>query len=224
MIVLPGLTSTKKESIPAFIQDMIYMGVSTIALFPTCLDLDDRLLLYRELETFPGIFIPHVHLRADCTAKEIDYLSNRFGTQAFNIHPRSSSHPFLNARDDQKKRIFVENVDMPPERDELEEYGGLCPDFSHWKNAMIFDKPAYRGFGELFRSFKPGCCHVSTVREGDPNHWSGEWDHHDFQRLSDFDYLLEFRDYLPSTYVSLEVENPLEEQLEAVRYLGKLLG
>jgi hypothetical protein len=224
MIILPGLTSTKKERISDFVNDMRYFGVSTIALFPTCLDMDERLFLYRELESFPGIFVPHVHLRSDCRDKEIDYLRNRFGVQVFNVHPRASKHPFMNARPDQLKSIFVENVEQIPESAELEECGGICPDFSHWKNAMLLGKSAYDGFKELFQRFRPGCCHLSALRLGDPNDWSGEWDHHYFKDLSDFDYLAEFRDYLPSTWLSLEVENPLSEQLEAIRYIEKILA
>jgi hypothetical protein len=224
MIILPGLTSTKRERISNFIDDMGYYGVTTIALFPTCLDMDDRLFLYRQLESFSGAFIPHVHLRSDCTDKEIDYLSNRFGSQAFNIHPRASEHPFIKARPDQRKSIFIENVEQIPEEAELEEYGGICPDFSHWKNALLFNKPAYSGFRDLFQRFRPGCCHISAIRVGVPNAWSGEWDHHEFQDLSDFDYLSEFKDFLPSTWLSLELENPLSEQLEAIKYIEKILA
>ena len=60
MIILPGLTSTKKERIPAFLADMRRRGVKSIALFPTCLTRSERQALYAELEDVPGLGIPHV--------------------------------------------------------------------------------------------------------------------------------------------------------------------
>jgi len=76
----------------------------------------------------------------------------------------------------------------------------------------------------LFGRFPVGCCHLSAVRVGVPNQWSGQWDHHEFARLSDLDYLAVYRKRLPARWASLELENGLEEQLEAIDYLGGLLG
>ena len=114
MIILPGLTSTKKERIPAFLADMRRRGVKSIALFPTCLTRSERQALYAELEDVPGLGIPHVHLRSDCGAEEIGYLARRFGTEAFNIHPRASTHPFGPLPPEYAPAIYVENVDIPP--------------------------------------------------------------------------------------------------------------
>lgn len=224
MIFLPGLTSTKKERIPRFLDDMEYYGVGTIALFPTCLDREERQELYERLERFPGLRIPHVHLRADCRDAEIDYLRERFETQAFNIHPAASSHSFGEVREDLRALIFVENVVEVPLAGELSSLGGLCPDFSHWENAVLHGAPAYSGFEKLAESFPIGCCHISAVRPGDPNDWSGQWDHHAFKSLSDFDYLRKYRAFMPASWRSLELENELPEQLAAIDYLQGLLA
>lgn len=225
MTVIPGLTSTRKELIPAFLEDLLRLGVSRIALFPTCLDGAERTTLYRELERIEGLRIPHVHLRADCAEEEAEYLAVRFGTEAFNIHPRSSTHPYGEASGALSQKLFVENVDVPPESAELAVLGGLCPDFSHLQNARLQGRDGYvRAVEAALDRFPVGCCHLSAIRVGDPNVWSGEWDHHNFKTLSDFDYLVMYRERLNCRWGSLELENSLGEQLNAARYLERLLA
>jgi hypothetical protein len=230
MVILPGLTSTQKERIPAFISDLRRSGERRIALFPTCLPKAERTELYAELASIPGLRIPHVHLRSDCDFAELAYLSETFGTAAFNIHPRASSHPFGGELGALASRVFVENVDLPVSDDELEgitgaALGGVCPDFSHLENARLHGRSAYveTTLRQLSR-FKVGCCHLSAIRVGCPNVWSGEWDHHCFAALSDFDYLAAYSRYLPATWASLELENSLSEQLEAKAYLMSLFA
>jgi len=121
MIILPGLTSTKKDRIPSFIEDLRDSNVRHIALFPTLLPVDERKALYKELETIAGLRIPHVHIRSDFVEPELDYLAGRFGTEAFNIHPRSSTHPFGPLPTRFASRIFVENVDVLAEDAELDQ-------------------------------------------------------------------------------------------------------
>lgn len=189
------------------------------------LDAADRRALYTELETIPGLCVPHVHLRSDCDTSEIDYLARRFGTEAFNIHPRASSHPFSSVPVAWASRIFVENVDIPPEDAELALVGGICPDFSHLENARLQGRMSYveRVTDQLGR-FDIGCCHVSAVRVGVPNQWSGEWDHHEYVGLDDFVYMQRWLNRLPARWASLELENSLDEQLAVRRYLESISG
>ncbi len=230
MTILPGLTSTKKDRIPSFIKDLRNSDVRHIALFPTLLVADERKALYKELETIAGLRIPHVHIRSDFVEAELDYLAGRFGTAVFNIHPRSSTHPFgpLPARF--ASRIFVENVDVPAEDAELagggvSAPGGICPDFSHLENNRLHGRTAYveTVMSQLGR-FTVGCCHVSAVRVGVPNAWAGEWDHHEYKSLEDLSYLSAYRNYLPGAWLSLELENGFARQMEAKAWLESLLG
>ena len=231
MRILPGLTSTKRERIAAFIADLRRSDERLIALFPTCLDKGERRELYRELESIPGLGIPHVHARADCDLEEMRYLERTFGTEAFNIHPRRSGHPFAADLDGLAGRVFIENVEVPVEDAELvpqspaggPAFGGLCPDFSHLENARLHDRGAYveTTMRQLGR-FPIGCCHLSALRVGVPNAWSGEWDHHAFAALADFDYLAAYRRFFPASWASLELENSFSEQLEARAYIVAL--
>lgn len=230
MIMLPGLTSTKKERMSAFIAALRRSSIRHIALFPTCLTIDERRSLYGELETIAGLCIPHVHLRSDCGPEEMDYLVGRFGTQAFNIHPRASSHAFGPIPERFAARLFIENVDIPAEDAELlgdggPVPGGLCPDFSHLENARLFNKQDYVAtVSNQLKRFATGCCHISAIRIGVPNHWAGMWDHHEYASLTDFDYVRRYRDNLPGRWASLELENGFDEQLRVIDYLASLLS
>jgi hypothetical protein len=244
MTILPGLTSTRKDRIPAFLEDIGRHHIRALALFPTCLSREEREKLYSDLETFEDLRIPHVHLRSDCGEGEIDYLIERFGTEAFNIHPRASSHAFGPIPPKHAAKFYVENVDLTPDHEEIaggDGYrhpegkrspegngtilGGLCPDFSHLENARLQGREDYvETMAGLFGRFTVGCCHLSAIRVGEPNVWSGEWDHHDFKSFADLDYLSKYRGHMPEKWASLELENSLPEQLEAVSYLDRLLG
>lgn len=223
MTLIPSLTSTQKNRIDPFVADLERTGVRTIALFPTTLKPEERQALYRKLEALKGLRIPHVHLRSDSDDGEIAYLTERFGTEVFNVHPKASHTAYVPQSDRWTKRIFLENADALPEADQLAEFGGVCPDFSHWEAARRARDRSYDGFEDLVRRYGVGCCHISAIREGDPNPWNGRTDHHHFTSLSDLDYMTRYREFLPK-WASLELENPLEEQLAAVQYLNRLLG
>jgi hypothetical protein len=225
MTIIPGLTSTRKENMPAFIEALARTGLDRVALFPTCLDPAERAGLYRELERLPGLGCPHVHLRSDTDTAELAYLSGRFGTEAFNIHPAASAHPLPRLPAEFARRIFIENVIELPEPGELAAVGGLCPDYAHWENARLLGLNDHDGrMRRLAARWPIGCCHISAIRVGAPNAWAGGWDHHAFSSLADFDYLVRYRDFLPPRWASLELENSLEEQLEAVRHITALLA
>lgn len=225
MTIIPGLTSTMPERIPQFVDDLRASDVRTIAIFPTVLTKRERTELYRELETIDGLQVPHVHVRTDFTQDEMQYLSDRFGTELFNIHPRANKHAFGPVPDVFAARFYVENVEEAPDDEELTEVGGICPDFSHLENARLQGRDAYVAtVSRQMREFIVGCCHVSAIRVGDPNKWNGGWDHHNYLTLSDFDYLSEYAKHLPRQWLSLELENSLPEQLAAIPHLERVLG
>ncbi|MFP4432191.1 MAG: hypothetical protein ACLFPV_13145 [Spirochaetaceae bacterium] len=220
MTILPGLTSTEKDRIPDFLRALRTSGVRQIALFPTVLEKPEREALYGDLEGIPDLRIPHVHLRTDCDQNEMDYLVCTFGTEVFNIHPRKSVHAFGPVPRRFAGSVYVENTQDPPEDTELADLGGICIDYSHLESARRLGWADYVQTVEAqLRRFPIGCCHIAAIREGDPNAWNGGPDHHNFKELSDFDYLAGYTWALPPRWLSLELENPLEEQLEAIAYL-----
>jgi hypothetical protein len=166
-----------------------------------------------------------VHARNDFQRWEIEYLMERFATEVFNIHPRKDRHAFGEIPAGLAHRLFVENVMVPPEDEEVAAVGGICPDFAHLESARQRGLSAYveTVIGQM-RRFPIGCCHVSAIRRGTPNAVTGGWDHHRFADLADLDYLAAYREFLPARWVSLELENPLAEQLSAIHHLRRLLG
>ncbi len=222
--ILPGLTSTRKERIPAFVRDLAESDVRAIALFPTLLTREERRALYVQLEEVSGLRIPHVHLRTDFDEEEMAYLVRRFETELFNIHPQKSIHPFGEVPTRFATQIYVENTQNPPEPEELSVLGGICVDYSHLESARRLGWSDYVATVEnQLGTHEIGCCHIAAIREGEPNSWNGGPDHHNYRRLSDFDYMRRYADRLPSIWASLELENSLSEQRAAVEYLVGLL-
>jgi hypothetical protein len=222
--ILPGLTSTARENIEPFARDLARSDVRAIALFPTALNVSERRTLYHSLEAIEGLKIPHVHLRTDMDGGEMEYLVDRYGTEVFNIHPRGSRHPFGAVPRAFRERVFVENSNCPIEDEELEAAAGICPDYSHLESARLLGWTDYAEttLRQLDR-FLIGCCHVSAIRIGDRNSWSGGSDHHRYVQLTDLDYMARYRGLVPDRWLSLELENTLEEQLRAADYLRRIL-
>lgn len=225
MTILPGLTSTRSDLIPTFVRDLRESAVRRIALFPTVLTRPERDELYHDLAAIDGLIIPHVHLRSDCDEAEMRFLVQTFSTEVFNIHPAASRHPFGPVPEAFANRIFVENVDVAIDESDLRNVGGICPDYSHLENARLQGLTEYveRTTRQL-RRYPIGCCHVSGIRIGDPNEWSGGWDHHNTTSRADLDYMARYADVLPDRWISLELENSLAAQLEASRYLARMLS
>ncbi len=225
MTILPGLTTTVQDEIPRFVADLAESDVRTIAFFPTAIDPPARVDLYRELERIDGLRLPHVHLRTDCDVSEIDYLVGRFSAEVFNVHPAESRHPFGDIPPRLVGRFFMENVEVVVSDDDFKRVAGICPDFSHLEAARLMGRTDY--YDTTMRQLSTrvvGCCHVSAIRPGDPNEWNGGPDHHRFVSLANLDYLVRYRRYLPHRWVSLELENPLSEQIDAIAYLSRKLG
>jgi len=176
------------------------------------------------LESVEGLVIPHVHLRTDFARDEIEYLMDRFGTEVFNIHPAASAHPYADVPADLADRFYVENVNVPVAPSDLTGLAGICPDYAHLEDAILHGRSAYvRPTMAQLRHNRIGCCHVSAIRVGDPNTWNGGWDHHRMQSLEDLNYMSRFRSWLPDRWVSIELENPLCDQVEAVGHLTAIL-
>lgn len=223
MTILPGLTSTQKDRIPAFIAGLTQGALRQISFFPTCLLPRERQAVYTDLEKIGGLTIPHVHIRGDFDQGELEYLMDRFHTEVFNAHPAQSRFPQTHFPSHLKSHLFIENVEIVPSEGELGDCGGLCIDYSHWENSQWVNWEGYERMDDLVRRFPIGCCHLSAVRRHEVNRGGSGYDHHFFRQLGDFDYLVQYKDHLPPRWLSLELENTWEEQVEAKAYLEKIL-
>ncbi|EKE25722.1 MAG: hypothetical protein ACD_5C00053G0001 [uncultured bacterium] len=228
--ILLGLTTTPASDWRGKVEEMKKFGIQRIALFPTFLKIEERKELYSLLEEIQDLEIPHVHLRNDMTMDEIQYFKERFKSEVFNIHPTGTRHDFSDDFTKFSSETYVENLRMVPKKEELSKYAGICIDFSHWENGT---RKKSTGFDSLLnynlamldrlKENKVGCCHVSGIKSKfNPINYLFQFDRHYFKKLSDFDYMSKYKQYLPK-YVSLELENTLEEQIKVKQYLQKML-
>ena len=223
--VLLGLTTTSGSNWREKTDEIGQFDVKEIALFPTGLDRRGRDELYRRLEKTNIESIPHVHLRGDMTRDECEYLKSTYATRAFNIHPAADGrgYPFAEGSVD-RTMIFVENTSCVPTRAELDQYGGLCIDFSHWECAKSLENRRYQGFDQTARGYRIGCCHVSAFplrMRNEPAAISSSNLHY-LQDLSDLDYMAGYAEYVPDI-ISIELENPFREQILIKEHLERVL-
>jgi len=230
--ILLGLTTTAKSNWREKVEECKKLNIQEIALFPTMLGLKERRELYELLENSPVKRIPHVHLKTDMGKDEADYLVKKFRTKVFNIHPMLDAHKFTGDLGEHKPNIYVENTNVIPEDKELEKYGGLCIDFSHWQDMIRNDeKEVCEKMEKAIKKFPVGCSHISAIgskirRVHDEkflNIFRDIYSKHTFEDLSEFDYIKDLKEYLPEL-ISLELENSFEEQLKVKKYLENIIS
>lgn len=228
-LILPGLTSTSGADWRSFVVEAKALGLTQAALFPTVLKQPEREELYAALEQTTLQTLPHVHARDDFEPWEFEYFTNRWQTEVFNLHPSEAGIACLRRVPQFASRLFLENTYTitPLHLEGLKLCGGLCLDFSHWEDfGVMHNAEGYDQLPALVTSHTVGCCHLSAiVREG---WWHPvrndklRYNRHFFERLEEFDYLAAYRPYFPR-YLSLELENPLAEQLQVKAYLEQTL-
>jgi hypothetical protein len=178
--------------------------------------------------------MPHVHLRDDMEAWELDLFVRKYGAQAFNVHNFISDKLFKILKDpNYVKMVFVENCEEIDERfmNVLGEFAGICLDVVHWADiGLIYKNPSYANFEKLLEKHEIGCSHVSALTgkvDKCVHYITGK--EYEFQSshfiddLSQLNYVKKYVNYLPK-YVSIELENPFVEQLEAVEHLKKIIN
>lgn len=230
MKILPSITTYLTPDWPARIFQLEDLGIQEIALFLTAIPGTEREKLYQLLKQTKLKKITHVHLRDDMESWELDWLVDNYQTELFNIHAKPEFLPLLADNKKHLSKIYVENGGKIDEYfiNFLSQCAGLCIDFSHWSVGKSLSRPGYNKFEEIAIKNKIGCAHVSAfspqgilVQAPDETYTSHA--PHDFRTLDELDYLVQFKKYLPE-YVSLELFNPLIEQLKAKEYLEKLLA
>ncbi len=228
--ILLGLTTTPGSDWREKIKEIDQFGITEIAFFPTYLGPEQREELYGLLEKSGLKKIIFVHLRPDFSISELEYLTEKYGVEFFNIHPDDPGIKFLKSAPQFASRIFIENL-----RDNIDDVeknvgdcGGLCIDFAHWHAAKIDKRKSYKKFENVVKNNKIGFCHLSAILDKpEIFSWAIEegpcLDYHTLRTLSNMDYLKSFLPYLPDI-LGLELENSFEEQLEIKAYVEKIIN
>jgi hypothetical protein len=222
--ILLGLTTTSGSDWKAKIEEIKKFNISEVALFLGPLNKEKREEIYELLKESPIKSLPHVHARTDMEEWEFNYLAERYGTKFFNIHSLKE-YPLTKEVDFSKyyNRVYLENVAIIPSKEELDQFAGLCIDFSHWENGNLTKWEGYEKFEELVNKYPIGCCHISAITNNLVE-WP-EWktyDSHNYKSLTEFDYIKKYKKYLPDL-ISIELENSFEEQLKVKAYLENII-
>jgi len=224
--ILLGLTTTPASDWREKIREIDEFGIKEIALFPTFLKTEERKELYGLLEKTGLESILHVHLRGeDMDIEELDYFVKKYHTKVFNIHsPRSFPVEYDYSK--YKNIIYLENADFIPNEKEINELGnGLCIDFSHWESGLKEKNKKYNNFEKLIKKYPIGCAHISGISEKlfPYTYCEPAYDIHTINDLSELDYIKKYTKYIPDI-ISIELENPFEEQLKVEEYLEKIIN
>ncbi|MFA6973600.1 MAG: hypothetical protein WC238_02545 [Parcubacteria group bacterium] len=230
--ILLGITTTARSDWHAKIQELSDLDIQKAALFPTMLEFEERKELYGLLKKSSINELPHVHLRHDMEEWELELFVNEYKTRVFNIHPwhggqkRELKNHFLKY----KHMIYIENLTLSvPVKEELDMFSGFCLDFSHWESGILTENPVYENFEALIDEYKVGCAHLSVINaEPHPNPDRDcpgrmDYDSHWTENVEEFDYLKKYKNNFPDI-LSIELENPIKEQLKAKEYLEKIIN
>ena len=230
--ILLGLTTTPGSDWREKVKEIEKFEIEELALFPTFLKLDERKELYALLEKTKLKNIPHVHLRDDMEEWELDLFYNKYNSRLFNIHPNLAGLNFIE-NSKYKEIIFVENLFKLDDIyfEILNKCAGLCIDFSHWEDqGKIIKHEGYEKMEKLCEEYKVGCCHISAVSEKTHeivDYQTGKKyffrDSHTMSDFSELNYVKKYVQYFPE-YVSIELENSFEKQLEVKEYLEKIIN
>lgn len=230
LVSLTTLSNISKKNLDSSweskIEEIKENNLEEIALFLTGLEKNRRTKLYKALESTSVKSIPHVHLRTDMEPEELDYLFVKYNVQAFNLHP-TEEWPLIHDYSRYLSKIFIENMETIPSDEELKKFGGLCVDFTHWREKQLCGDREYCALLEnRVKKYKIGCSHVSAIKNKPTpiiiEPYGEEFSSHILKNLKELDYIKEYKEYLPK-YISIELENSIKKQLEAKKYLEKIL-
>jgi len=194
------------------------LKLTEISLFLTCANKTERREIYRILEKTKVKKIPHVHARHDMTEEELDYLVKKYKTKAFTLHYQYYVKFFRKSK--HKRNFFIENNDGQSRLKDLKiikEVGGVCIDLSHFKYFERYNQEYYEKTKESVKRHKVGCNHLSAILPGTGRSW------HRAKNFSELTYVKDIPKKFFSSYINLELGNPIKQQLVFKKKLAKLL-
>jgi len=191
--ILPTITTTWGSAWQLKIQETVDLKLTEVCLFLTGIKANERPKMYQLLEKSPVKSIPFIHLGSDMAPEEVEYFIKKFHTKLFNIHSQKE-YPLKHDLSKYKKIMYIENTVLPLTPKEINEFAGLCLDFSHLEDDRLIDNGLYEHTLGLLDQVHIGCGHISAIKNK-PN-LKGDYSEHFYNNLSDFDYILRYKKYL----------------------------
>lgn len=232
--VLIGVTTSPYSNWEKKIRELDKYKIKEIAFFPTFLAQKQRKKAYSLLEKTGLQRIPHVHLRHDMDLWEIEYFIDKYKTKLFNTHPEKRGFNILKKFEKYKDLIYIENLFMPEsnalfseENLKKKSIAGICLDFAHLERERILSKDEYQRKIGLVNKHKIGCNHISAIAPKPRIEKIFGWksyDQHTYDDLSEFDYIKKYPLSYFANYISMELDNPLNELVKAKEYIENMIS
>jgi predicted nucleic acid-binding protein len=228
MKILPTITTITGSNWKDKIREIRELKIEEIALFPTCLNKEQRKTLYELLKQTSVKRIPFVHLRTDMDVEELEFLAKEYDTAIFNVHsereypiPKEWLVKF-------KELICIENTHTPLDENEVKNFAGICLDVAHLENLRILEPDKYAQQMEIINKFPIKCNHISAIKKEfsfiDEKKRKLAYDSHFMDNVFELDYLKNYPVKYFSEYCAIELENSISDQLEAIEYINRILG
>jgi len=219
------ITATAGADWRAKIEEVNELGLKEIFVFPTSLNKKDRIELYHMLDHSKVESIPFVHLKNDMELEEVEYFVKKYSTKVFNIHMQIEN-PLEHDLSKYKNIIYIENVYHILDEEELKNFAGICLDVSHLENDRLLNPEIYQRNVEIIKKYPIGCNHISALKKDIHNDEKEivRYDSHYLQDLSELDYLKRYPRHYFSSFIAIELENSIKEQLKIKTYLEKLIS
>jgi len=126
-----------------------------------------------------------------------------------------------------RDRIFIENIFYFFDEKELDYFGGICLDFAHLENDRLLENKRFEATLKMIEKYPIGVNHISVIKKETHQNVSKKitrYDSHNFENLSEFDYLKKYPKNYFSNLIALELENSIKEQLVAKEYIIDILS
>jgi len=222
--ILPTITTINKKLWRNKIEEVKNLKLKEVFIFLTGLDEKERKEFYKLLKKTEVKKIPFVHIRSDMKLSELDYLVENYQTEVFNIHTEEQ-YPLLYDYGKYKNIISIENkTGFRLKEEEIKNYAGICLDFAHLENIKLTNEKAYQHDVKVLEKYPIKCNHISAIKKhpylqkGRVNYAS-----HYLEDLSELDYLKKYPANYFSSFMAIELENSIEEQLKVKDYIIDLL-
>lgn len=228
MRLLPGITTTHSRIDGALCQlsQALSLGVRECALFLTCLTSRERIRFYKEcMSRFRDISFPFVHARSDMSPEEFNLLMERFGTKRFNLHATRILPITHDLGVEIRRHIFIENTPGLVKPD-LRGFAGVCLDVSHMEDLRRLCPDVFGQTSRVVDLAGVGANHISAIASTPVTNESGalQYSRHSSRSFEEFAYLAAYPHSWFSDFCAIELENPIDEQLQIISQIERMLG
>ena len=222
--ILPTITTISRGLWRNKIEEAKKLRLKEVFVFLTAINKKERKEFYKLLEKTEIEKIPFVHIRTDMELSELDYLVKNYKTEVFNIHTEEQ-YPFGYDCSKYKKIISIENqTAFRLKEKEIKNYAGICLDFTHLENVRLTDKKAYQHDIKVIEKYPIKCNHISAIKKYPYSKKNKvKYDSHHLEDLSELDYLKRYPANYFSSFIAIELENSIQEQLKIRDYIFDLL-